>query len=68
MKKHLQNWNWMRLLRIVAGLLILGEGISNRDWIWILLGTIFALLPILNVGCGCTGKKCKAPLINKKKP
>ncbi len=54
MNSILRNWNFMRILRLVLGLLVLIQGISSRDWLFITMGGLFALMPLLNAGC-CGG-------------
>lgn len=55
----LQGWNFMRFLRLAAGLAIVAQGIYTHDWIFIILGGMFALLPIFNVGC-CGSSSCNS--------
>lgn len=52
MKRYLQSWNLMRILRLGIGLLVVGQGIYAGDYLFVLLGGLFALMPLLNVGCG----------------
>lgn len=42
----------MRLLRLVAGVAIAAHGFSSSEWIFIPIGLYFAVLGILNLGCG----------------
>lgn len=50
----LRNWNFMRMLRLILGILVLIQGISSGDWLFITMGGLFALMPLLNAGC-CGG-------------
>lgn len=52
MKRYLQNWNLMRVLRLAIGLLVMGQGFFAGEYLFVLLGGLFALMPVLNVGCG----------------
>lgn len=61
MKKYIRNWNFIRITRLVLGVFILGQGIRESEWIFILFGALFTLMPMLNVGC-CAGKACGIPL------
>ncbi len=49
----LSNWNFSRILRLVLGGIILIEGIRSGEFLFILVGGIFTLMPLFNVGC-CT--------------
>lgn len=60
MKNYLQGWNFMRILRLVLGVSILIQGIQAHEMLFIFMGGLFSLMPILNVGC-CTTAACSAP-------
>ena len=51
MKKILQGWNLMRILRLVIGTAIMVQGIVTRDALTIILGVAFAGMAAANVGC-----------------
>lgn len=51
------NWNVMRLLRLVPGVLILLQGIQTGSWIFIIPGIVFSLMPLFNIG-GCGPRGC----------
>ncbi|MBS1628760.1 MAG: hypothetical protein JST27_01765 [Bacteroidetes bacterium] len=55
----LQGWHLMRFLRLAAGLAIVAQGIYTHDWIFIILGGLFSLLPLFNVGC-CGTAGCRS--------
>lgn len=57
MKNYLEGWNVMRLLRLILGIIIIVQGIQGSDWSFILLGSLFSLMPIFNVGC-CGASGC----------
>lgn len=63
MKKYLSNWSFMRVFRLVLGLIIVGTGIYNSEWIIVFLGGYFSLMSILNIGC-CAGSSCSTNLKN----
>ncbi len=48
----------MRVLRLALGLFIIAESIQSKEWLFVLAGSFFALMPILNIGCcgidGCS--------------
>ena len=49
------QWNWMRLIRLFLGVLILAEGISSQQWIPGIVGSIFLMQALFNVGCCSIG-------------
>ncbi|HQN55894.1 MAG TPA: hypothetical protein PLC76_01410 [Saprospiraceae bacterium] len=51
------NWNFLRLLRLVLGAIILVEGIRSGEVFFLIFGAIFTLMPLLNVGC-CSAAYC----------
>jgi len=66
--KHiiLNNWNFMRVLRLALGIFILVQGIGMKDWPVAALGGLFALMPLFNIGCCCAGG-CGVPPQRQKK-
>lgn len=61
MKTYFSSWNILRVLRLVAGVFIIGQGIVTRDWIFAGAGVLFSLMPIFNIGC-CAASGCKTPV------
>lgn len=56
MKNFLSNWNFMRIIRLVLGIAVIIQGIVLAEWMFIVLGGFFSLMPLLNIGCcGATG-------------
>lgn len=55
------NWNLMRVVRLALGVFIIGEGVNSHDWSFILLGGVFTLMPIFNIGC-CANNSCQTSL------
>ena len=51
------GWNFLRWLRFSIGIFILIEGIISGIGMFILLGVIFTLMPLLNIGC-CSTSAC----------
>lgn len=51
MKNILSNWNFMRILRLAMAIFIIFQGIETAQWLFVIAGIIFALMPIFNVGC-----------------
>lgn len=60
MKKYLKNWDLMRVLRLILGVIIVVQSIYTKEWLFIMLGIAFVLLPIFNVGC-CGASSCSVP-------
>ncbi|MBK6640656.1 MAG: hypothetical protein KBH11_01160 [Bacteroidia bacterium] len=56
----ISNWNLMRVVRFIIGIIILIEGINSRQWIPGIVGGIFLIQAILNVGC-CGSEGCNVP-------
>lgn len=59
MKNYLKNWNIIRFLRLIIGVFVVVQGIISKEWLFVFLGGLFALMPLMNVGCGASG--CKTP-------
>jgi len=56
MKKTIfRNWNFMRVVRLVMGIVILVESVILRDALLGIAGLLFSSMAIFNVGCGGTG-------------
>ena len=56
-KAILSNWNFMRVLRLVLGLSILGQAFYQADF-WVgVAGALFSGMAIFNVGC-CGSNGC----------
>lgn len=61
MNNILSNWNLLRLLRLSLGIFIIVQGVQDGIWMFALLGGLFALLAVLNVGC-CGLGSCAPPV------
>jgi hypothetical protein len=46
-----RNWNVMRFVRLVLGLIILSQGILGKDPLSVGMGIFLSLLAVLNAGC-----------------
>ena len=51
MRAILQGWNFMRIIRLVLGVVILVQGIITKDFLTAVLGILFAGMAIANAGC-----------------
>lgn len=65
MKNYFSNWSFMRVFRLVLGIIILAQGIDANQWLIIAMGAIFTLLALTNSGCGMNGS-CAIPPSRKK--
>ncbi len=60
MRNVLKNWNLMRVIRLVFGVYVIVQGVSNHDMSYLLIGSLFTLMPVLNIGC-CSTSGCATP-------
>lgn len=51
MKTILQGWNFMRIVRLVLGIIIMVQGITEREPVTIILGLLFSGMAVANIGC-----------------
>lgn len=51
-------WSFMRIIRLFMGVFLIFQGIVASQYIAVILGLGFALMPLLNLGCGCSGSSC----------
>lgn len=58
MKNYLRNWNFMRVLRLALGIFVIAQGIHAKEWWFVVMGGLFSLMPLLNIGC-CGASGCK---------
>jgi hypothetical protein len=56
----LSNWNFMRFLRLGLGIFIIVQAVIAKDWTMGILGTMFTLMPVFNIGC-CGAGGCAVP-------
>ena len=66
MKKYLQNWNLIRVLRLAFAIVVIVQGFQVHEWLLVILGGIFSLMPLMNVGCGSTSG-CSTSFTNSQK-
>jgi len=66
MKRYFSNWNFMRFFRLALGIVIIVQGVIEKEWLFIGLGSLFALMPLMNIGC-CSTRGCNtnAPEFNQ---
>ena len=61
----INNWTLPRILRVIIGMVIIGEAISRADLILGLAATVFPGMGVLNIGC-CGSGACYTPIKNSK--
>lgn len=66
MKNYLRNWNFMRVLRLALGIFIIVQGVQAKEWLFVALGGLFSLMPLLNIGC-CGVSGCNTPVSKSSK-
>ncbi|WP_288763999.1 hypothetical protein [uncultured Weeksella sp.] len=65
MRTHIFGWNFMRILRLVLGVLILLQAFFTKTWIFIFFGLLLSYTAWENIGC-CREKACSLPETQKK--
>ena len=66
MKEYLKNWDLMRVLRLALGIIIIVQGVQAKEWLFVALGGLFSLMPLLNIGC-CGASGCNTPVSKSSK-
>lgn len=51
----------MRVLRLALGIFIIVQGVQTKEWLFVALGGLFSLMPIMNIGC-CGASGCNTPV------
>ncbi len=51
----------MRVLRLAIGIFIIVQGVQTKEWLFVALGGLFSLMPLLNIGC-CGASGCNTPV------
>ena len=60
-QRILTGWNFIRILYLLAGIMILIQSVADRQWMGVALGVYFAAMGLLAVGCAagnCFGNSC----------
>ena len=61
MKEYLKTWDLMRVLRLALGFFIIVQGVQAKEWLFVAIGGLFSLMPLLNIGC-CGVSGCNTPV------
>lgn len=56
-KTYLQNWNFMRGLRLVLGIIVIIQALIAWDIMLGIMGVFLIIMPLLNLGC-CSAGAC----------
>jgi hypothetical protein len=58
MQTILNNWNFIRTVRLVVGISLIAYGYSIMDWLIIMIGFALGLLALTNSGCNPFTRSC----------
>lgn len=61
----LKNWNFLRIIRLLLGVMLLGQSFQIHSWALGLLGGLFVFQSLTNTGC-CGAGACYTPPPAKK--
>ena len=59
MQAILKNWNFVRTIRLIAGVSLLVYGYTIMDWLVIMIGIALGLMAITNSGCSPFSNSCE---------
>ncbi len=57
MRELLKNWDFMRFVRLILGLVIGINGIYSKDYVLLMFSAFFLFQAILNISC-CGAQGC----------
>lgn len=57
----IQNWNFMRVLQLLAGIAIIIQAVANKDTVFGVAGLLFTIMALFNTGC-CGAGGCYRPI------
>lgn len=60
MKNLLSNWNFMRALRLILGVIIIVQGVQQKEFMYAFAGVLLTGMAIANIGC-CGVGGCQVP-------
>lgn len=58
MRNYWMGWNFMRAIRLILGVVVVGQGIHAGDYLIAGLGALFAGTALFNIGCCATTGAC----------
>ena len=59
MQSIIKDWNFIRIIRLVAGVYLVGYGYSIMDYLIIMIGAALALMAVTNSGCSPFSNSCE---------
>ena len=59
MQSIIKDWNFIRIIRLVAGVYLVGYGYSIMDYLIIMIGAVLALMAVTNSGCSPFSNSCE---------
>ncbi len=62
-ERFLSGWNFIRVLYLVLGLMVLVQSVIQREWAGVLFGIYFSAMGLFAFGCAsgtCFGGSCSA--------
>jgi len=69
MKKILTGWHLMRVIRLLMGIVAIGQAIVTKEWILGLAGGFLLYMALANLGCYCVNScSVQPPDVNRKPP
>ena len=57
----LNNWNFMRFVRLALGIGLIVQSTLAANWTMGILGLLFTAMPVFNIGC-CGTAGCTTPV------
>jgi hypothetical protein len=64
-QRLLTGWSFIRVIYLLAGLMMLIQSLTDRQWMLAPLGLYFAVMGLFAIGCA--GGSCYAPPVSKNK-
>jgi hypothetical protein len=58
MEAFLRNWNFTRIIRLIASVALLAYGYAIMDWLIIMIGLYLGLMAVFNAGCNPFTRTC----------
>lgn len=56
----LNNWGWLRIVRLVIGAYVVYGGIQQIDYLMLFFGGLFLVQAVFNLGCrSCSSGNCE---------
>ena len=65
----LNNWSFMRIIRVIGGSYLLINGIIDQEYVFVGLGLLILVQGVMNMGCGgaCANNSCETKVDNNGK-